>query len=254
MQKKNYYTQEQFINARRQSLSYEGEQELCCIALIMSHGISFELLMPRKMKLNKERAIQSFFFTINQIIIGNDVFPFNSLIQNESVELKTDDHSSQWIPKKIIKERRRNLISMTNNFLSDLLVTIGYQIEFRNTRMTEKIVKMQRIETIRGSVGTINREEISQIGNQVNDILLERLSREGIKAGYPFRISQQEIGNIFSPSVDKSQLVLQSINWHLHLLLNKQNDEEEQQYFRSLGYDIIQSDFGWYACDQSFVH
>ena len=72
---------ERELNAKRNSLSLDGEQELCCIALLLRENYVFELIQPRGLKQNK--VIESYFYKIKQIKQNDQIIELDKLIETE---------------------------------------------------------------------------------------------------------------------------------------------------------------------------
>ena len=234
--KRDYYTKEQHIDAKRKSMSYEGEQELTCIALLIHQGYEFVVLKPRKIRSKENRQIESFFFLINQIKCGETVIDLHQIITSElRMNDGCDENETIVSKKKRMKYVKRNIVSITNNLLSELLMKSGFTVLFKKTRQTEYVLKMNRIKSISGNgFGELTVERISAIGKKMNERLLQLFEENNSKRDDPLLIGKDVIKNIFNDSIHSE---------HHH-------DEEEMEKFRSEGFDIIQSDFGWYAVDK----
>ena len=170
-------TKEQLNEAKRSSISYEGELESFCISLLIEHDVKFLISKPRK-TVNKERRFtDSLFCDIKEIEIGNKRYDFYQIISKEidyanNQNLQSINESNRL---KQIKLRKHNLISSTNNFLCELIENLGYYILYKNKRITKKLLQMKRVISIQGDdIKVLHLQEIKEIGSKVNKLILNK--------------------------------------------------------------------------------
>ena len=217
------------INAKRQSMSLDGEQELCCISLLLFNDFKFVLLKPRKINTGKERMIESFFFKIKEIEIDSEIIHIEKIIETEMSSVFPSSELSDSMKKKQYKMMKKNIVSITNNVLIEILIKIGFNVQLRNTRGTCAVLKMNRIKSIqRDDIGFIDKEKLMEIGKEMNKRLLSLFEKKELKRDSPLSIGKDFIDGIFSD-----------------IPFNKSNQTD----LKGNDVDIINSDFGWYIVD-----
>ena len=190
------------VEAKRQSMSFDGEQETLSIALLMRHGIQFVLTKPRILKKSENRQIESVFITIHEIIIGKQHILFDQIIKERITE--GEEVLIGCCGKQRIKYQKRNLISITNNFLCELLNEMGYLIGYKKNRETHSVVKMNRIVSITGhKIEIESRSKVKEIGFETNKIICDIFIKEAsknTKLKY-YTFTSEYIQSIFSDSI-----------------------------------------------------
>ena len=122
------------INAKRQSMSLDGEQELCCISLLLFNDFKFVLLKPRKINTGKERMIESFFFKIKEIEIDSEIIHIEKIIETEMSSVFPSSELSDSMKKKQYKMMKKNIVSITNNVLIEILIKIGFNVQLSQNK------------------------------------------------------------------------------------------------------------------------
>ena len=74
---------EKIAESKRQSCSFEAEQECLLLGILARHGMRFVLLKPRKMNVSSASSLEAFFIRVQSIIIGTDFFRLDDLIADE---------------------------------------------------------------------------------------------------------------------------------------------------------------------------
>ncbi|EKE38908.1 hypothetical protein ENUP19_0095G0014 [Entamoeba nuttalli] len=195
--------------AKRISTSFEGEQEALCISLLMSHGVKFTLLKPRKTHTGTENDPEALFFTIQTIHFGDYEVLFNyitdQIIINEEKQISPEKKDRK-------KYEKRNVISSTNNFLTDLLRHLGYSIKFKKTRSTSIIVKMNRVSSLVGNgICLEDTSSISQLGKMINHKIRDIFDQADIKREEPIFFDYNKLGICFRTFGDRSNDITQYI-------------------------------------------
>ncbi|BFU24554.1 hypothetical protein EHI8A_045260 [Entamoeba histolytica HM-1:IMSS-B] len=215
--------------AKRISASFEGEQEALCIYLLMSHGVKFTLLKPRKTHTGTENDPEALFFTIETIHFGEYEVLFNyitdQIIINEEKQISPEKKDRK-------KYEKRNVISSTNNFLTDLLIHLGYSINFKKTRSTRIIVKMKRVSSLKGN--GINLEctsSISRFGKLINHTIRDIFDQADIKREEPIFFDYNKLGICFRTFSDRLNDVTEYIRMIIppDKILSSQNKKENNQ-------------------------
>ena len=217
-------TKNELNEMKRQSEQFKGIQELCCMSLLLRHGIEFVLLKPRKITTKNEVGrVESYFYLIKEIVLKDKVISFEKLVNQEVDEYqKQYDYLPDSSHKQKIKIRKRNVVSITNNLLSDLLIQLGYNVEFSSSRKADLVVKMNRIQSIsHKEIGEISKEKMMEIGSDINKKLLLSFNLLSLKRDDPLRIDSKLITNLFSLSRQYDSVVSNFFETHRHIILNK---------------------------------
>ncbi|KAL7717453.1 Uncharacterized protein QTN25_005261 [Entamoeba marina] len=164
-QRKNKFTQ-----AKRISVSFEGEQETVLMAILCQYGISFTIQCPRK------RSDTCQFVDIKNITIENQTYDLVSYIEHMIVESGKQIDQSE---KNYMKYNKRNHIAATNNFA------------FKNSKDAEVTLKMKRINVLSVGSNTITGEDISAFGMALNTELKNYV--KGNKRDTPVIISAMQL-------------------------------------------------------------
>ena len=244
---------DRIAEAKRQSISFEVEQESMLIALLARHGVKFVLLKPRKLKSTATIYLDALFVKIKQIIIGNQKFEFDQLIKEEMLagdRIIDENETSQ----KRSKYTKRNLVSCTNNFLSELLSKIGYELRFKKSRMTSNVLKMNRLASIHGNgIQFRTLQEMKNVGIAVNKMIKNRFISIDIKRDTPLEFCYDDFKEFVSQHIPHDSILQNYI-----VSRCKFTPEEEQKYssqvcendkpsFLREGFEIRQMEFGWFA-------
>ncbi|BFU25076.1 hypothetical protein EHI8A_022900 [Entamoeba histolytica HM-1:IMSS-B] len=196
----NQKLKDDYAQAKRISTSYEGEQECLCMALLMRHGVNFVLLKPRKIKQKNSKSLAALFMTIDEIHIGQQRFKFSELIHNEINE--AEKTITSIADSRKTKYRKRNLVSATNNFLYEMLKSIGYNTSLKSTRATHYVIKMKRIKSISGfGVDYQTWKDISLIGQQINQKFRSEFEDLNTKREMPVLFQFHQISSLMFPDI-----------------------------------------------------
>ena len=151
------------------------------------------------------------------------------------------------------KYLKRNLVSSTNNFLSELLVRLGYEIKFKRTRMTSTVLKMNRIHSITGhGISLSNQREVSQFGLQVNKKILFLFGVLGEKRDAPLDVGYETISDIILPAVTDEEYVVKVLIERGGKVLEREGIvngkvKVNELFFIKQGFQIKRMEFGWFA-------
>ncbi|KAL7719696.1 Uncharacterized protein QTN25_003391 [Entamoeba marina] len=198
-QRKNKFTQ-----AKRISVSFEGEQETVLMAILCQYGISFTIQCPRK------RSDTCQFVDIKNITIENQTYDLVSYIEHMIVESGKQIDQSE---KNYMKYNKRNHIAATNNLLIDLVELLGWRVHLKNSKDAEVTLKMKRINVLSIGSNTITGEDISAFGMALNTELKNYV--KGNKRDTPVIISAMQL-----PITNYVQLCLPPFTFSpLHQLL-----------------------------------
>ncbi|ELP90762.1 hypothetical protein EIN_026010 [Entamoeba invadens IP1] len=185
--------------AKRISTSFEGEQEALCISLLIRHGVEFTLLKPRKTHTNKETSKDAIFYTISQIHFPSQ----NVTVDFQEIIAKIVKDSNKAIPdskKDKSKYEKRNAISATNNFMSEILLRLNYTLTYRKTRGTSIILKMNRINSIVGNGINLTSKAISDMGRLLNSSFRAVFNTANIKRESPIKFGMEHVMKFFEVS------------------------------------------------------
>ena len=274
MKTKSLQTYERELHAKRKSLSLDGEQELCCISLLIREGYEFVLLRPRGIKNENERIIESFFYKIKQIHFNGKTIELEKMIEKEMDEILPCSQLSGLLRNRRYKERKKNVISITNNSLIEILNKIGFIIEMRTTRNPTNVLKMNRIGMIkRDDIGVISKDKVLEIGKELNRRLLIPFQNKGLKRDHhlivgkefiegifddiPFKQSEDDINGI--ERNDQNEKIIAKSDFIKDFDVEDVSIEDENDYEKGIeildfdenNYKIIDGDFGWFAVNKN---
>ena len=241
--------------AKRISMSFEGEQESLSIGLLMRHGIRFVLLKPRKIKVHEKNSIDALFMKIQEIHVGTKKYNFDEIIK-KNVNEGNLIPKIETFQKRKVKYQKRNIISATNNFLIDLLKKIGYKIEFKNSRKTSCVLKMNRMFSIYGNnIEIKNNKMISEFGMKINKKLKNIFEKNSLKREMPFEFGYENISEFFDESESFDLLIEDFIHEYRGFESNQKvlsvnkNIEINKNAFIKEGYNVKHCPFGWFATE-----
>ena len=254
-QRRNNQNDPKIIESKRQSLSYEAEQECAIVSLLMRHGVSFVMLKPRKMIGNSINSLEAFFITIQEVLFGSRRFIFNELIRNEILEGEQLVDTQEGLGKNRTKYLKRNLVSITNNFLSELLVRIGYDVKFKKSRMTSSVLKMNRIQSIVGhGISLETQRDIGSFGLEINKKLLDLFNIHCDRRDMPMEIGIEQLDGLITPEICYSDVLMSMLLEKGGKMIEQKQDEDYEDenelneiFFLKLGYVIKRMEFGWFA-------
>ena len=135
--------------------------------------------------------IETFFFKIKEIHIDSEIIHLEKIIEKEMSDLIPSHDISELMKKKQYKMLKKNIVSLTNNLLIEILIKIGFTVELRNTRGTCDVLKMNRIKCIqRDDIGIIEKVKMLEIGKEMNKRLLERFQKDQLKIDNPLIVGK----------------------------------------------------------------
>ena len=258
LETKKQKERERVANAKRKTVSFEGEQESLCLGLLMRHGLRFVLLKPRKLNIGDVNSLNAIFMTIQKIHIGEHMIDFNDLIQNDIDKVDEYLEENEMTKSNRNYHLKKNLICSTNNFLSELLLRIGYNIDFNTNNSTKNfIIQLKRIVSISGKgMNLIDKSSVSEMGIQVNKRFKTIFQLNVKKSETPYEFGYEHVNELFDRS-DNQQLTceLYIYEYSKHVEKRKHKGITTPMYdfdpmkedYVDFGYEIIQCEFGWYA-------
>ena len=173
----------------------------------MRHGIRFVLLKPRKLNINESNSLDALFMRIQEIHFGNQIVPFEDIIKDDM------NSAEKTLPTYGITENNRNyyqkknIVSATNNFLSQLLIKIGYDVVFNVPSTNKSMIQMQRIFAISGKgIKIPDKISVSEIGIKINKHFKTIFSTNVKKREHPFEFGFEHISDFFTESDNQTSL------------------------------------------------
>ena len=137
------------------------------------------------------------FLTIDKIIVEGKEFRFSEIIRKEQEE--GEKLYSQRGNEKFRKlYEKRNMITVTNNVLLEMLEVIGYDIYSKISTERNVVMKMEKMISVRGNgIEIKSREEISEYGIRLNSKWREIFDCSVDKREMPFEFGFEHINDIF---------------------------------------------------------
>ena len=226
-------TKDELNDIKREAISFEGEFESFLIGLLMRHGVEFVVLKPHKIKRVGKHSLHAIFLTIDEIEVNSKTYSFQQFINHKIIESEKQIESER-LGKHRKKYYKRNLISSTINFLTEIISSIGYTIQWRKTRKTRFVMKMNRVTSISGyNLMKYTTKDISSIGQEINNIFLGLFSTDNeLKRNEPLMFSYdmiEHIDSIFPKGINLEKKIDKFLVYQLQLVENLENETKRNE-------------------------
>ncbi|ELP93314.1 hypothetical protein EIN_056990 [Entamoeba invadens IP1] len=192
MDKKKELKRKPLTEAKRISMSFEGQQQSALLCLLYHEGYNIQFSVPRK----SSEICQ--FLDVTKIWKGNEVI---DLVEEVKVLVSAGSKDVNPESKHHVKYERRNMMAATVNFIIGMLTKLGVVFKEKGTKGSTITLKMKKIKSIKFNNIEWDSERIADIGEIFNARIKEYFKGK----------KRQTIVDVENDKVVTSDLMTQSL-------------------------------------------
>ncbi|ELP91592.1 hypothetical protein EIN_129320 [Entamoeba invadens IP1] len=151
-------------NANKQkSKNLESFQQAVLIYLIATAGVK---VIVKKQKKTAEKTYQ--IQLVDLLVLNGETVQFSQNVETQANNILITDTSDQRL-----RRFERNKIALAFNDLVEVATTLGFEFSEKNTRKSQKTIRMKKITTVKKDGKTIiDQKDIEPIGISVNNFIV----------------------------------------------------------------------------------